>query len=97
VAESSIANVGFLEPDGGVVWPTAPHLRGTGLALVEASTPSRARPVHLRDVPGFAGAFLVNSIGIVDVASVDGTPLPDATARVAEIRAALSALPWDAV
>jgi len=53
--------------------------------------------VHLRDVAGFAGAFLVNSIGFVDVASVDDTPLPDAAARVAGLRSAVAALPWDVV
>ncbi|MGW8564930.1 aminotransferase class IV [Isoptericola sp. NPDC055881] len=96
VAESSIANVGFLEADGGVVWPTAPHLRGTGLALVEASASTSARPVHVDDVASFAGAFLVNSVGIVSVASVDATSLPDATARVDELRTAVAAVPWDA-
>ncbi|MFD6175838.1 MULTISPECIES: aminotransferase class IV [unclassified Isoptericola] len=97
VAESTIANVGFLEPGGDVVWPTAPHLRGTGLALVEAVAPCVSRPVHLADLAGFAGALLVNSIGIVAVASVDAAALPDAAARVAEIRSAVAALPRDAV
>jgi len=97
VAESSIANLGLLEPDGTVVWPTAPHLHGTGQALVEEATPTRSRPVHLEDLPGFAGAFLVNSIGMVPVASVDGVGLPDATALVAAVRERVAALPWDAV
>ncbi|MFI2102683.1 aminotransferase class IV [Isoptericola sp. NPDC019693] len=97
VAESTTANVGFLEPDGDVVWPTAPHLRGTGLALVAATSPSGSRPVHLQDLAGVAGAFLVNSIGIVAVASVDGAPLPDAAARVEAVRSAVAAVPWDAV
>ncbi|MCK9793852.1 aminotransferase class IV [Isoptericola sp. 4D.3] len=97
VAESSTANVGFLEHDGTVVRPTAPHLRGTGLALVEETTPTRARPVRLDDLAGFAGAFLVSSIGIVAVASVDGTPLPDATSSVEAVRRRVDALPRDAV
>lgn len=97
VAESSIANVGFVEPDGGVVWPDTPHLHGTGMALVEETTPSRTRPVHLHDVTGFAGAYLVNSIGIVAVASVDGAPLSDATAHVDAIRRRVAALPWEPI
>ncbi|MGF0116551.1 aminotransferase class IV [Promicromonospora sp. Marseille-Q5078] len=97
VAESTIANVGFVEPDGSIVWPAAPHLRGTGLALVEETTPGRRRPVHLDGLGGFAGAFLVNSIGIVAVASVDGSDLPDATAHVGAIRQRVAALPWDLV
>ncbi|MEL7975261.1 aminotransferase class IV [Isoptericola sp. F-RaC21] len=94
VAESTVANVGVLGPTGEVLWPDAPHLRGTGLALVEQTTPSRYGPVHLDDLRRCAGAFLVNSIGIVAVTSVDGVELPDATAGVEAIRRRLAALPW---
>ncbi|MFC7876400.1 aminotransferase class IV [Isoptericola sp. NPDC057391] len=94
VAESTVANVGVLGPDGDVLWPDAPHLRGTGLALVEETTPTRTGPVHVDDLGRSAGAFLVNSIGIVAVASVDGTDLPDATAHVEAIRRRVAALPW---
>ncbi|MFF2453650.1 aminotransferase class IV [Isoptericola sp. NPDC058082] len=94
VAESTIANVGLLGPAGEVTWPDAPHLRGTGLALVEETTPSRTAAVHVDDLGRFAGAFLVNSIGIVAVASVDGVDLPDATRPVEEIRRRVAALPW---
>ncbi|MEU2200229.1 aminotransferase class IV [Isoptericola sp. NPDC019482] len=96
VAESTVANIGFLGADGDVVWPDAPRLRGTGLALVEETTSTRTGAVHLDDVPTFAGAFLVNSIGIVAVASVDGAALPHATTRVDEIRRRVAALPWEA-
>ncbi|MFD6135799.1 aminotransferase class IV [Isoptericola sp. NPDC056618] len=96
VAESTIANVGVLGPDGDVLWPDAPHLRGTGLALVAETTPTRTGPVHLDDLRSASGAFLVNSIGIVAVASVDGRDLPDATARVEAIRRGVAALPWEA-
>lgn len=97
VAESSIANIGFLRPDGGVVWPDAPQLRGIAMQLVEATTPSARRPVLLGDLAAFAGAFLVNSIGIVAVASVDETRLPDAGPLVAEIAERLAAVPWEPV
>lgn len=96
VAESTIANLGLLDADGGVVWPDAPHLRGTGLALVEETVPTRSGPVHVDDLGRFAGAFLVNSIGIVAVASVDGTDLPDATTQVEAIGRRVAALPWEA-
>lgn len=95
VAESTIANVGVLGPGGDVLWPDAPHLRGAGLALVEETTPTRTGPVHVDDLRRASGAFLVNSIGIVAVASVDGTDLPDASARVEAIRRGVAALPWD--
>ncbi|SKC82452.1 aminotransferase class IV [Krasilnikoviella flava] len=95
VAESSIANIGFVEPDGQVIWPAAPHLRGTGLALVAETTPSRAASVRLDDLGGFVGTFLVNSLGIVAVASVDDTVLPAATAHVEAVRRRVAALPRD--
>lgn len=96
VAESTIANLGLLGPDGDVLWPDAPHLRGTGLALVEETTPTRSGPVHVDDLRRSAGAFLVNSIGIVAVASVDGADLPDATAQVEAIGRRVAGLPWEA-
>jgi branched-subunit amino acid aminotransferase/4-amino-4-deoxychorismate lyase len=94
VAESSIANIGFLVPDGGVVWPDAPHLHGVAMQLVEATTPSVHRPVPLDDVAEFAGAFLVNSIGVVAVASIDGVRLPDAGPLLAGVVERLAAVPW---
>jgi branched-subunit amino acid aminotransferase/4-amino-4-deoxychorismate lyase len=97
IAESSIANIGFLAPDGDVVWPDAPHLHGTAMRLVEATTPSVRRPVRPTDVAAFAGAFLVNSIGVVAVASIDDVPLPDAGPLLAGVVERLSAVPWDQV
>lgn len=97
VAESSIANIGFLAPDGGVVWPDAPQLHGTAMQLVEATTPSTRRPVGPADVGTFAGAFLVNSIGVVGVASIDDVPLPDGGALLAGLVERLGAVPWEQV
>ena len=97
IAESSISNIGFLAPDGGVVWPDAPHLHGTAMRLVEATTPSAVRPVLPADVAAFAGAFLVNSIGVVGVASIDDVTLPDPGALLAGVVERLAAVPWDLV
>ncbi|PUB32057.1 branched-subunit amino acid aminotransferase/4-amino-4-deoxychorismate lyase [Promicromonospora sp. AC04] len=97
VAESSIANIGFLEADGDVLWPDAPQLHGIAMQLVEATTPSAQRPVPLADVTAFAGAFLVNSIGVVAVASIDDVTLPDAGALLAGVVDRLASVPWDRV
>ena len=97
IAESSIANIGFLTPDGGVVWPDAPQLHGTAMRLVEATTPSARRPVLPADVGAFAGAFLVNSIGVVAVASIDDVPLPEGGALLAGVVERLAAVPWERV
>ncbi|WP_369371694.1 aminotransferase class IV [Promicromonospora sp. Populi] len=97
VAESSIANIGFFVADGAVVWPDAPHLDGIGMQLVAATTPSTRGPVELDDVAAFAGAFLVNSIGVVAVSSIDDNTLPDAGPLVAAIADRLAKIPWDSV
>ncbi|GAA4693561.1 Branched-chain amino acid aminotransferase/4-amino-4-deoxychorismate lyase [Promicromonospora umidemergens] len=97
VAESSTANLGFFAPDGAVVWPDAPHLHGTAMQLVEATTPSIRRPVRADDVTGFAGAFLVSSLGVVAVASIDHVRLPDAGPLLAGLVERLAAVPWERV
>lgn len=97
VAESSIANIGFLTSDGAVVWPDAPHLDGTAMRLVGATTPTSSGTVLLDDVAAFAGAFLVNSIGVVAVASIDDVTLPDAGPLLAGVVDRLAAVPWDLV
>jgi branched-subunit amino acid aminotransferase/4-amino-4-deoxychorismate lyase len=96
-AESSIANIGFLRDDGAVVWPDAPQLHGIAMQLVEATTPSTRRVVRRDDVATFAGAFLVNSIGVVAVASIDDVPLPEPGPLLAGVVDRLAAVPWERV
>lgn len=96
-AESSIANIGFLRDDGTVVWPDAQQLHGIAMQLVEATTPSTRRTVRRDDVAAFAGAFLVNSIGVVAVASIDDVPLPEPGPLLAGVVERLDAVPWDRV
>jgi branched-subunit amino acid aminotransferase/4-amino-4-deoxychorismate lyase len=97
VAESSTANIGFLQPDGVVVWPDAPTLHGTAMRLIEATTPSVRRSVLLADVPPFSGAFLVSSLGVVAVASIDDVTLPDAGPLLAGVVERLAAVRWEEV
>lgn len=97
LAESSIANLGFLRDDGAVVWPDAPQLHGIAMQLVEATTPSTRRVVRRDDVAGFAGAFLVNSIGAVAVASIDDVPLPAPGPLLAGVVDRLADVPWERV
>jgi branched-subunit amino acid aminotransferase/4-amino-4-deoxychorismate lyase len=96
-AESSIANIGFLRDDGAVVWPDAPQLHGIAMQLVEATTPSTRRTVRRDDVAAFAGAFLVNSIGAVAVASIDDVPLTEPGPLLAGVVERLAAVPWERI
>jgi branched-subunit amino acid aminotransferase/4-amino-4-deoxychorismate lyase len=97
LAESSIANLGFLRDDGAVVWPDAPQLHGIAMQLVEATTPSTRRVVRRDDVAAFAGAFLVNSIGVVAVATIDDVPLPEPGPLLAGVVERLADVPWERV
>jgi branched-subunit amino acid aminotransferase/4-amino-4-deoxychorismate lyase len=97
LAESSIANIGFLRDDGAVVWPEAPQLHGIAMQLVEATTPSARHVVRRDDVAAFAGAFLVNSIGVVAVASIDDVPRPAPGPLLAGVVERLADVPWDRV
>ena len=71
VSETSIANIGFFDRAGAVVWPEPPWLHGVAMQLIEAGMPTVRRPVTLADVGDFRGAFLANSIGVVAVAGID--------------------------
>jgi branched-subunit amino acid aminotransferase/4-amino-4-deoxychorismate lyase len=65
VEEGSIWNIGFFDGEG-VVWPDAPQLTGVSMQLLQAGlvrtgVPSTVRPISLRDVRQFRGAFFTNS------------------------------------
>ncbi|MEV0714393.1 aminotransferase class IV [Asanoa sp. NPDC050611] len=97
ITETSVANIGFFAADGAVVWPTPPWLHGTAMRLVEQHRPTTRRRITLADVSGFHGAFTVNSIGHVAVASIDDIPtLPD-PALMAGLDALFASVPWDPV
>ncbi|WP_428150014.1 aminotransferase class IV [Brevundimonas sp.] len=65
VSEGATWNIGFLSGDT-VVWPRAPMLDGVAQTLIKAKLQtvglsSGSRPVFVRDLPAFDGAFLCNS------------------------------------
>jgi branched-subunit amino acid aminotransferase/4-amino-4-deoxychorismate lyase len=98
-AETTMANIGFVTGDR-VVWPTAPALHGIGQQLLEGALPARNlvvehAPVRLTDVPGFDGAFTVNSVGVVPVAQIDSHRFPGSSATVTEVAKAHAELPWE--
>jgi branched-subunit amino acid aminotransferase/4-amino-4-deoxychorismate lyase len=101
ISEGSVANIGFFDGDR-IVWPEPPWLHGITMQLVEdelasRGTPSVRRPVRLRDLTDYDGAFLANSRGIVAVAGIDETPIPVDGARMAELAAVYAAAPAQAI
>ena len=101
IAEGAVTNIGFVT-GGTVVWPTAPHLRGVTLQVLEelldaAGIPQVRRPLRLADVPGHDGAFLANSRGTASISLIDDTPLPTDAELLARIGELYESAPWDAI
>ena len=102
VSESAIANIGFFDNSGGVVWPDAPHLRGITMQLLERGLPergvqSRFATVRLRDLASFEGAFLSNARGVAIVSEVDDVAVPWHEERFETIAAAYAGVAWDTI
>ncbi|MFD7027437.1 aminotransferase class IV family protein [Streptomyces sp. NPDC059917] len=76
VSEGPTWNVGFVDADGGVVWPQAPVLPGVTRALLQQRAAHRVAPVTLEEAKGMAAAFATNtSIGVRAIAAIDDTAL----------------------
>lgn len=78
VTEGAITNIGFWDGTS-VVWPDAPALTGTTMALLESGLtrtgrPSVRRGVTLDGLGAYRAAFVTNSQGIAPVHRIDGTP-----------------------
>lgn len=77
IGEGSVWNVGFVDRDGAVLWPDAPHLDGVGMQLLKAGraragAPSATRTIRLGELPGFRAAFFTNSSSPVrPIAAID--------------------------
>lgn len=97
VSETSIANIGFFDRSGAVVWPEPPWLHGIAMQLIEAGMPTTRRRITLADVGGFRGAFLANSIGVVPVAGIDAVTYPAEPALVKIVVEANDSAPWEPV
>ncbi|MEU3351822.1 aminotransferase class IV family protein [Streptomyces sp. NPDC037389] len=79
VSEGATWNLGFVDQQGTVIWPTAPALPGTTMLLLQSlDTPKQiTAPVRLADVPGMAAAFATNvSIGVRTVSALDDVRFP---------------------
>ncbi|MGW2176681.1 aminotransferase class IV family protein [Streptomyces sp. NPDC001732] len=101
VAEGAITNVGFWDGTS-VVWPDAPCLLGTTMALLERQLPAAGlesvrRPVTLDTLPSFGAAFLTNSQGIAPVRRIDDTEFAVDEELMARIGRAYDAAPGDVI
>ncbi|QLQ38654.1 aminotransferase class IV family protein [Micromonospora robiginosa] len=98
VSEATIWNLVFADGDT-VVWPEAPMLVGTTMGvlrrqLARLGVPQRTRPVTRDDLPGLAGAAVLNSwTPGVPVSRIGSVTLPDAPAFLATLHRAYEAEP----
>jgi branched-subunit amino acid aminotransferase/4-amino-4-deoxychorismate lyase len=101
IAEGGITNIGFWDGST-VVWPAAPALAGITMQLVNRALdargePARRRPVHLRDVPSFAAAFVTNSHGVAAVDRIDHVSVPVAPGLMKTLVDSYDSTPWDRI
>ncbi|MFH9867500.1 aminotransferase class IV family protein [Streptomyces lydicus] len=77
VSEGGTWNVGFVDREGGVVWPQAPVLPGVTMALLQRHAEHRTATVSLDQAKDMDAAFATNtSIGVRPLSAIDDTPLP---------------------
>jgi branched-subunit amino acid aminotransferase/4-amino-4-deoxychorismate lyase len=92
VSEGALWNVGFVRPDGQVIWPGSDALPGVTLALVRAEYErchpgeSSEQPVPAATLGEYAAAFTTNAVGGVrPVHRIDKHILDPASPVVAEM------------
>lgn len=75
ISEGATWNLGFVDPDGQVVWPDAPVLAGTTMQLLQqAHTDWRCSTIALEHIGQMRAAFATNvSIGVRAVRTIDAT------------------------
>ncbi|MFD4631976.1 aminotransferase class IV [Streptomyces sp. NPDC058284] len=99
VSEGAVTNIAFFDGRE-VVWPTAPHLSGITMQLVQAvlpaaGLPTRHAPVTLADLPSYAAAFVTNAWGVRPVRRIDDTVYGIDEKLMATVAGSYEAVPWD--
>ncbi|RSN20078.1 branched-chain amino acid aminotransferase [Streptomyces sp. WAC 05977] len=98
LSEATIWNLAFWDGDT-VVWPDAGLLAGTTMGVVQRrlgalGVPQRVQEVTLAELPGLAGAVVMNSwTPGVAVRRIGATPLPEAPSFVAALHRAYETEP----
>jgi branched-subunit amino acid aminotransferase/4-amino-4-deoxychorismate lyase len=101
IAETTIANIGFIDGSG-VIWPDAPALHGVTWQILDdclaaEGITSRQASVTIETAEKFNGAFVANSIGITPVGMLGDHEYRDGQELMTRIIDSYSAAPWDDV
>ncbi len=99
IAETTIANVGFVRDDR-LIWPAAPMLHGIGQQLIQDAVQNSClqqehAAVTLGDLDTFSAAFTINSVGVVPIGQIDEHRFSLPHQRLHEITELHEGLPWD--
>jgi len=103
ISEGSIWNVGFVDRDGGIVWPDAPQLDGVGMQLLklgiaQTKLATATRPIRLGELPAFRAAFFTNSsTPLRAIARIDDHAFLDADRVLADLLRCHAAQPLQAL
>ncbi|MFG2227893.1 aminotransferase class IV family protein [Streptomyces sp. NPDC048644] len=94
VSEGGTWNVGFVDANGGVVWPKADVLPGVTMALLqELHTRHSVAPVPAGHLPQMQAAFATNTaIGVRSISAIDDTQLTTEHPVLVELRESFLAL-----
>lgn len=98
ISEGTLWNVGFLRGDR-IFWPQAPMLAGVTQALIDLGWSdqglvSEMRPIHLRDMVTFDGAFLCNSATpVCPITAIDDVVFDNDPAILSRLERAWSSQP----
>lgn len=95
VSEGSTWNIGFIDPDGAVIWPEAAVLPGVTMALLPGvgSGHSRRR-VPVDQVGHMRAAFATNaSIGVRPISAIDDHSFDSNDPMIAELQRTYAAIP----
>ncbi|MFJ2769712.1 aminotransferase class IV [Streptomyces sp. NPDC087300] len=101
VSEGAVTNVAFFDGTE-VVWPSAPHLSGITMQLVEArlpaaGLPTRHAPVTLADLPSYPAAFVTNSWGVSPVRRIDDREYEVDEKLMTKVAEIYAGVPWDTI
>lgn len=96
IAEGAVTNIAFWDGTS-VVWPDAPSLLGTTMALIEPLLPSVRRRVTLDGLSPYRAAFVTNSQGVAPVRRIDGTEFSVDAELMARVAGVYEAVPWDEI
>ncbi|MGH3349142.1 MAG: aminotransferase class IV [Nocardioides sp.] len=95
VSEGSTWNIGFIDPDGAVIWPDAAVLPGVTMSLLrDAGGGQPLRKVPVGQVGQMRAAFATNaSIGVRPISAIDNHSFDPNDLMIADLQRIYAAIP----